>query len=150
MVGRLQLVVFSLADEQYGIDTAQIKEITRMDEITPIPRSPQFIEGVINLRGQILPVACLRKRFGLPPRADTKATRIVIVDAEGLKAGLIVDGVTEVSDIAQALVTPVPDMAASSFVRGVCHHGEALISLLDPVKLFSDELQPGVNLLGQQ
>jgi purine-binding chemotaxis protein CheW len=149
MVSRLQLVIFSLEGEQYGIDTAQVKEIARMEEITPIPRCPQFIEGVLNLRGQILPVVCLRKRFALTARTDTSATRIVIVDAEGLKVGLIVDGVTEVSDIAEPLVTPAQDIAASSFVRGVCHHGEALISLLDPVKLFSDEPQLGVNLLGQ-
>lgn len=149
MVSRLQLVVFSLENELYGIDTAQVKEIARMEEITPIPRCPQFIEGVLNLRGQILPVVCLRKRLGLAPRTDAKATRIVIIDTEGLKVGLIVDGVTEVSDVAQALVTSAPDIAASPFVRGVCHHGEALVSLLDPVKLFSHEPQPGVNTHGQ-
>lgn len=137
MASRLQLVIFSLENEQYGIDTAQVKEIARMEEITPIPRCPQFIEGVLNLRGQILPVVCLRKRLTLSTRTDTTATRIVIVDAEEVKVGLIVDAVTEVSDIAEARVTPAPDLAATSFVTGVCHRGDSLIALLDPVRLFS-------------
>lgn len=149
MVSRLQLVIFSLENEQYGIDTAQVKEIVRMEEITPIPRCPQFIEGVLNLRGQILPVVCLRKRLALSARTDTTATRIVIVDAQELKVGLIVDAVTEVSDIAEARVTPAPDLAATSFVTGVCHHGDSLISLLDPVRLFSAEPHVGVSVLGQ-
>jgi len=148
MVSKLQLVVFSLDREHYGIDTAQVKEIARMEAITPISRCPQFIEGVLNLRGQILPVVCLRKRFALSARTDTPATRIVIVDAEDLKVGLIVDAVTEVSDIAEAKVTPAPDLAATSFVSGVCHHGDTLISLLDPVKLFSAEPQVGVSVFG--
>ncbi|MBT9156448.1 MAG: Chemotaxis protein CheW [Firmicutes bacterium] len=148
MVNRLQLVIFSLGDEQYGIDTAQVKEITRMEAITPIPRCPQFVEGVLNLRGQILPVVCLHKRFALPARTDTQRTRIVIVDSLELKVGLIVDAVSEVSDIAGALVTPAPALASASFVTGVMHHGGTLISLLDPVRLFSAEPQLGVSILG--
>ncbi len=149
MVARLQLVIFSLADERYGITTAQVKEITRMEEIAPIPRCPRYIEGVLNLRGQILPVICLRERFALPTRTDSAATRIIIVDADGLKVGLIVDAVSEVSDIAEALVTPAPDVASTYFVTGVCHHSGTLISLLDPVRLFSTEPQLGVSSIGQ-
>jgi len=144
MVSKLQLVVFSLEREHYGLDTTKVKEIARMEEVTPIPRVPSYIEGVLNLRGQILPIVCLRKRLALPPRQETTTTRIVIVDAEDLKVGLIVDAVTEVSDITNAVVTPAPHLATSSFVTGVCQHGEALVSLLDPVQLFFTDATTGV------
>src|SRR5690606_2880982 len=78
-----QLVVFVLANEHYGVDIGAVNTIIRMQEITAIPRAPSFVEGVINLRGSIIPVIDLRKRFGLPLEEHTKASRIVVVEAGG-------------------------------------------------------------------
>ena len=88
-----QLVVFHLADEFYGVDIAAVNTIIRMQEVTRIPRTPAFIEGVINLRGIIIPVIDLRKRFNLPEGNVTKASRIVVVEAAGQMIGMIVDAV---------------------------------------------------------
>lgn len=140
MASKLQLVVFTLHDEQYAVDTLKVKEIARMESITPIPRTADYIEGVLNLRGQILPVVCLRKRFGLPPRVETKETRIIIIDTDELRVGLIVDAVSEVSDLSAATVTPAPEMASSPYIMGVCHYEGSLVVLLDPLELFKDYL----------
>lgn len=140
MANKLQLVVFTLHGEQYGLDTLKVKEIARMESITRVPRTADYIEGVLNLRGQILPVVCLRKRFGLPPRVETKETRIIIVDTEELRVGLIVDAVSEVSDLSEAVVTPAPDVASSLYIVGVCHYGGSLVVLLDPLELFNEYL----------
>jgi len=89
----VQLVVFGLADESYGVHVLAVEEIIRLQEITAIPHAPAFVEGVINLRGRVIPVLDLRKRFGLPPTEATKSTRIVVVEASGMTVGLVVDSV---------------------------------------------------------
>lgn len=128
------LVVFKLAGESYGVDIGQVWEINEMQAITQVPQAPHFVEGVINLRGQITPVMDLRKRLGLPSRAHDRQTRIMVVQGGSQRLGLIVDSVHEVLTVpAEAveppsqLVTPVQE----GFLRGIAKWEDRLIILFD-------------------
>jgi purine-binding chemotaxis protein CheW len=136
----IQIVVFQLAKESYGIDIAKVQEIKAMSPITAVPRTPAFIEGVINLRGQITPVVNLHTRFGLPKAEYTKETRIIVVNMEGgERVGLIVDGVSEVMRLPEESIEPPSELVAtidSDFVRGIAKvSDERLVILLDLDKL---------------
>ncbi len=129
-----QLVVFSLACDVYGVDIAAVVEIIRMQEITRVPNAPEFVEGVINLRGKICPVIDLRRRFGVHVSETTDESRIVVVEADGDDVGMIVDAVTEVLKIDGACVEPPSEVIASedaSLVEGIANLGERLILLMD-------------------
>ena len=141
----LQLASFRLAQEEYAVDITAVQEIVRMSAITRVPRAPNFVEGVINLRGKIVPVIDLRKRFGMSTIEPTKTTRIVIIQVEGKTVGLIVDAVSEVLRLNSNAVSPTPEMVASevdaAFFKGVGQIGDRLIILLDLQRLLSvDEL----------
>ena len=101
-----QLVVFNLVDEHYGVDIAVVDGIVKMQAITAVPRAPSFVEGITNLRGEVLPVIDLRKRFGLPVGEITKETRIVNVEMEGVKVGMVVDAVNEVLRVSEEAIEP--------------------------------------------
>lgn len=130
-----QVVVFQLAGESYGVDIARVQEIKAMSPITAVPRAPEFVEGVINLRGQITPVVNLHTRFGLEGREHTKETRIIVVNMDGDWVGLIVDSVSEVVRLAGDSIESPSDLVAtvdSDFVRGIAKvNEERLIILLD-------------------
>ena len=129
-----QLVVFDLADEGYGVDISSVREIIRMQDITTVPRTPEFVEGVINLRGKVIPVVDLRKRFGFPESDVTKDTRIVVVDIGGQDIGVVVDSVTEVLRIGADAVEPpssVITTADSEYLLGIAKLDTRLIILLD-------------------
>jgi len=135
-----QLVVFDLANEHYGVDIAAVEGIIKLQPITIVPRAPQFVEGVTNLRGKILPVIDLRKRFGLPCAENSKATRIVVVEMNGLTVGFIVDGVSEVLRISPEAVeppSPIVTTVDSAFIRGIAKAGERLVILLDLNRVLS-------------
>ncbi|MDR7440346.1 MAG: chemotaxis protein CheW [Armatimonadota bacterium] len=128
------LVVVRLDRERYGFAIEHVHEIIRMQEVTRVPRAPEFVEGVINLRGQVIPVLDLRRRFGLPPGERDGTTRIVVVEMNGNRVGVVVDAVLEVLRVPQSSVVPPEDMLATSqvaFLRGVAKHGDGLILLLD-------------------
>lgn len=131
----LQLATFRLSSEEYAVDIAAVQEIVRMSSITRVPRAPSFVEGVVNLRGKIVPVIDLRKRFGLEAIEPTKSTRIIITQVEGKTVGLIVDAVREVLRIESGAISPTPELVASgvetSFFKGVGQLGDRLIVLLD-------------------
>jgi Chemotaxis signal transduction protein len=118
-----QLVAFKIDNEEYGIKIKDVQEINRMTEITKVPRAPYHIDGIVNLRGNIIPVLDLRKLFGLSAKAMTDATRIIIVDSAGEKTGMIVDSVSEVLRFEKALIEPPPELLKSgidsSYVEGV-------------------------------
>lgn len=101
-----QLVIFDLAEETYGVDIGSVREIIRIQEITKVPRTPEFVEGVINLRGKVIPVIALRKRFRFHQAEATKDTRIVVVDIGGTDIGVVVDAVTEVLRLSGDAVEP--------------------------------------------
>lgn len=147
-----QIVVFDLADEQYGIDIASVESIIEMQPVTAIPRAPAFIEGVINLRGVVLPVIDLRKRFDLPAQEPTKKTRIIIVETDGLAVGMVVDAVTEVLRIPEDTVEPLSPLMASvdsAFIEGVAKLDERLIILVNLAQVLSSEEKAEVQPIQQ-
>ncbi len=134
MASERQLVVFDLAEEAYGVDISSVREIIRMQDITQVPRTPEFVEGVINLRGKVIPVVDLRKRFGFNVEEATKDTRIVVVDIGGQDIGVVVDAVNEVLRVAAEAVEPpssVITTADSEYLLGIVKLAARLIILLD-------------------
>jgi purine-binding chemotaxis protein CheW len=135
-----QLVVFELSGESYGVDIGAVNTIIRMQPITHVPRAPEFVEGVINLRGNIIPVIDLRKRFGLNSQEETKASRIVVVETCIGLMGIVVDAVTETLSIPSESIAPPSSLvttAESHYLRGVAKLAERLIILLEIDKLLS-------------
>ncbi|MCE5197879.1 MAG: chemotaxis protein CheW [Armatimonadota bacterium] len=135
-----QLVVFELGNEYYGVDIAAVNTIIRMQDVTAIPRAPSFVEGVINLRGSIIPVIDLRKRFGLPVTEQSKASRIVVVEAGGQLIGMIVDAVAETLRLPSHSIeppSPVISSVDSEYLRGVGKQDNRLVILLDLDKILS-------------
>lgn len=137
-----QLVIFELAGEQFGIDIAIVESIIKMQEITKIPKSNDFVEGVTNLRGAVLPVINLEKRFGITAHEGTKETRIVVVNLDSLKIGMIVDSVSEVLNIDDSIIEPAPSIVTtinSGFITGIARIDSRLVILLDLNKVLSRE-----------
>lgn len=137
-----QLVVFDLASEAYGVHIGAVREIIRLQDITRVPRTPDFVEGVINLRGNVIPVVDLRKRFMLPVAEQTDDNRIVVVDIGGQDIGVVVDAVTEVLRILSDSVEPpssVITTADSDYLMGICKMESRLIILLDLERVLSEE-----------
>lgn len=134
----LQLVTFTLGNEEYAVDILKVQEINRMKEITRVPNSPQYVEGVINLRGKVIPVVNLRKKFGLAERENDEQSRIMIMDIQGITMGLVVDSVSEVLRVPSNIVEPTPPMASNistEFIKGIAKLEDRLIILLDMDRL---------------
>ncbi|MHB1419669.1 MAG: chemotaxis protein CheW [Bacillota bacterium] len=139
-----QLVVFRLAGETYGIDIANVHEIIRMQNITVVPRTPRFVEGVINLRGRIIPVIDLRKRFSIPPEERTQNTRIMVVEVGNVTVGMIVDSVMEVLRLPAANIEPPPpivDGVDVAYLRGVGKVESSLVILLNMDRVLHQDEQ---------
>ncbi|MGE5623879.1 MAG: chemotaxis protein CheW [Methanocella sp.] len=135
----IQLVVFGLAGEDFGVPIAQVREINRLVPITALPKSPPSVLGIINLRGKVIPVISLRDRFGFPKAADDEATRIVVSDVAGQTVGFVVDAVTEVLRLEDAAIEPAPESAASvdsTFIEGIGKVEDRLVIVLDLAKVF--------------
>ena len=133
-MGEFQVVVCQLGDESYGIDIGSVFEIIRFQECTAVPTSPSYVDGVINLRGLIVPVMDLSSRFGLQRPATTKSTRIIVAGTSGRRVGLVVDAVTEVLMVSEGAVEPTPEVVAdhhSAYIRGIAKLGDELVILLD-------------------
>ena len=133
-----QVVSFKLGPEEYGVDIAQVQEINRMVAVTNVPRAPVFMEGVINLRGQLIPIIDLRTRFGMPRAEHTKNTRIVVTEIGTKRVGMVVDSVSEVLRLPLDAIEPAPDMITgvdTEYIRGVGKVDDRLIILLDLAKI---------------
>jgi purine-binding chemotaxis protein CheW len=140
---QLQLVTFEVADEEFAVNILAVQEINRMMEITRVPQAPPEVQGVINLRGKIIPVVDIRKRFNLDERDHNSDNRIIVVKVQGRVIGFIVDCVHEVLRINTSIVEPPPSMITSidsDFIEGVGKLDDRLIILLDLEKLFATEL----------
>lgn len=138
----LQLVTFSIDEEEFGVNILKVQEIIRIMEITRVPRSPEFVEGVINLRGRVIPIVDLRRRFGLAAITHDKDTRIIVIELNSLVVGFIVDAVSEVLRIPADTVEPTPPVAAgvdSEYISGVGKLQDRLLILLDLDKLLTAE-----------
>ena len=135
-------VTFSLADETYAIDVLQVQEVLKMTEIAPVPGVPDYILGIINLRGDVVTVIDARRRMSLPYRTPDDASRIVIIDVGHQNVGILVDAVAEVVQISPSAVDPAPAVGndqTSRFILGVTSTEEGLTILIDLNKLLSDE-----------
>lgn len=136
---QLQLVSFVVAGEEFAVDILAVQEINRMMELTRVPQSPPEVEGVINLRGRIIPVVDLRRRFGMPEAERTEQSRVVVIEVRRRVIGFIVDRVNEVLRISPSIVDTAPQMATSinaDFIAGVGKLQDRLLILLDLPKLF--------------
>jgi len=138
--GILQLVTFHVGNEEFGVEILDVREINRLMDITRVPHAPDFVEGVINLRGQVIPVVDLRKRFGLEAGSRDKDARIVVVELTDKVVGFLVDSVSEVLRVAGSTVEPPPAMVAgieSEYIEGVVKLEDRLLILLDLQKLLT-------------
>ena len=137
-----QVVVFQLMEQVYGVDINSVYEIIRMESITKIPRTPHFVEGVINLRGRIIPVIDLGLRFGLGQSERTQDSRIIIVEVSGQTIGMIVDSVQEVLRVPLNTIEPPPPVVNgvdAAYLRGIAILEQRLIILLDQNKVLMEE-----------
>ena len=139
----IQLVSFMLADEEYGVEVLKVREIIRMPTITKMPNTPHHVEGVINLRGKVIPIISMRKRFGLMEAENSSQTRIMVMDVAGTLTGFIVDAVSEVIRIRSSEIQPPPSMVVSGgieqeFITGVYNHTDRLLIIMDVDRMFSD------------
>jgi purine-binding chemotaxis protein CheW len=138
----LQLVSFAIGDEEFGVEILKVQEINRMISVTQVPNSPHYVDGVINLRGKVIPIIDLRTRIGMPRKEHDKDTRIIVVDLEGKNVGFVVDSVSEVLRIPSNVTEPPPVLASgveSSYITSVAKLEDRLIILLDLEKVLSTE-----------
>lgn len=136
----IQLVTFNLGSEEFGIDILKVNEINRLMEVTKVPKAPKYILGVINLRGVIIPVVDLRRRFRMGKVEVGKKTRIMIIEAINKSICFIVDEVKEVVRISYDRIEPAPEIVAGigcEYLRGVGKVDDRLINIIDSEKLFN-------------
>lgn len=128
----VQLTAFKIGDEEYVVDILRVREVIRPVKITPVRRGPKFVDGVINLRGSVIPVVDMRRRFAIE-EGDSRSRRIVILGVDGLTVGLIVDSVTEVVRVSRTSIQPAPgllDGRRAPFFLGICvYKGRQLVLL---------------------
>ncbi|WP_445765713.1 chemotaxis protein CheW [Rheinheimera sp.] len=138
----LQWVTFKLQEETYGINVMQVQEVLRYTEIAPVPGSPDYVLGIINLRGNVVTVIDTRSRFGLSPADVTDNSRIVIIEAEKQVLGIMVDSVAEVVYLKGSEIDTAPNVGtdeSARFIQGVSNRDGELLILVDLNKLLSDE-----------
>jgi purine-binding chemotaxis protein CheW len=138
------LATFVLDQEEYGVDVRQVQEIRRVGEITAVPRAPEFVRGVINLRGRILPVLDLKRKLGLGEVAVERAARIVVVRVQDRMLGLLVDGASQVLKVPVSRVEPPPEEVVErggDYIRGVAKLEDRLIILIDLGRVLVQELR---------
>ncbi len=147
----IQLVNFNIGDEEFGVDILKVKEINKMTQITKIPNAPQFVEGIINLRNQVIPIIDLRKKLGLNQKASDHNTRIMIVELNTQTIGFIVDKVNEVLRINKAITEEPPKMVSgidSQFITSIGKLEARMLILLDLSKILGeDEIEDMSNLV---
>jgi len=139
-----QLVSFVVENEEFGVDILKVQEIIRTVDITRVPKSPDFVEGVINLRGKIVPVIDLRKRFGIGKKDRDNETRIIVVELTDKVVGFLVDKVKEVIRVEKSIIEPPPELTTnidSSYITGVAKLQDRLLILLDLDRVLSSSEQ---------
>lgn len=139
----VQVVTFELFGETFALPILDVREIIRMVAITPVPQAPGFVEGVINLRGQILPIVDLRRRFGLAPQQRDDNTCIIVVElGNSAVIGLIVDAVREVERLPSDTVTPPPSLVAGAigaeYIKGISNHSDKMMIHIDLRRVFNN------------
>lgn len=133
MSEEIKVIVFALGDEEYGVEVERVKTIERMQPMTRVPKTPEFIKGVINLRGVVTPVLDLRGRFGLPETEYTDDTRIIIVSVKDIEVGMIVDMANDVIDVDSDKIDDPPEAVGgikAKYLRGVAKIGDHRLLVL--------------------
>ncbi len=146
----LQLVTFKLGGEEFGVDILKVQEINRSMEITKVPRAPNFVEGVINLRGRVIPIIDLRRRFGKEHKSHDQNTRIIVFEIRSMIVGFVVDSVSEVLRIKTDTVEQAPPVVAgveSDYIKGIGKLDNRLLILLDLNKIISHEEEEQLQVL---
>lgn len=139
-----QLVIFELGIEHFGIDIASVEGINKILDITKVPQAPAYVEGIANLRGQVIPIVDLHKRFGMANSERTNEARIVVANVGSTKIGMIVSAVSEVLTIDDSIIEPPPSMVSninSTYIVGIANIDGRLIILLDLAKVLTIEEQ---------
>jgi purine-binding chemotaxis protein CheW len=149
--GDFQIVTFFLSQEEFGVDILLVQEIIRPAPVTEVPNTPRFVEGVINLRGKVVPVIDLRRRLNIPTPETDKATRIIIIELEKRVTGFVVDSVSKVITVPAGSVQSAPDMIMSGvegeYITGVSRIDDRLIILLDFSKILTAGEQQQLSVL---
>ncbi len=139
----IQLVSFSLDDEEFGVEVLKVREIIRVPCVTRVPNTPPYVEGVINLRGKVIPIMSIRKRFGIRAAENDKRTRIIVMDVDDELMGFIVDSVSEVIRVSEKEIQPPPTAVTSGIdhecMSGVINQAERLLVLLELEKISSQD-----------
>lgn len=137
----IQLVSFNLDREEFGVCVLKVREIIRMSNVTRVPNTPYYVEGVINLRGKVIPIISLRKKFSLTEKEHDKQTRIIVMDVDGELMGFIVDSVSEVIRVSAGEIQPPPSVVNGGvdqeYLSGVINRADRLLVLLDLERVFS-------------
>lgn len=140
----LQLVSFNIGDEEFGVDILKVQEINRMLEVTRVPNAPEYVDGVINLRGKVIPVIDLRRRFEMARKEHDKNTRVIVVELSGKVIGFVVDAVQEVLRIPRSVTEAPPSIVAgvnADYITGVGKLEDRLLILLDLEKILNQTEQ---------
>ncbi|MBM7036307.1 chemotaxis protein CheW [Vibrio ulleungensis] len=138
----LQWVTFQLEDETYGINVMQVREVLRYSEIAPVPGAPDYVLGIINLRGNVVTVIDTRSRFGLMQGEITDNTRIIVIESDSQVIGILVDSVAEVVYLRSSEIDTTPSVGtdeSAKFIQGVSNRDGKLLILVDLNKLLSDD-----------
>lgn len=140
----VQVVTFELFEEIFALPILDVREIIRMTDITPVPQAPEFVEGVINLRGQIIPIVDLRARFGLESQERDDNTCIIVVEVTSTTVvGLIVDRVHQVDQLPASTILPAPSLVAGAigaeYIKGISNHDDKMIIHIDMQRIFNTE-----------
>lgn len=142
MITETQLACFKIDEERYAADIMLIREIILYRKVMPFPKAPDFIDGIINLRGKVIPVVDMRKRLGLTPKEPGSDTRIIIVKFKGMDIGMIVDSVDKVLRVGNRGIQPSPDILRNieaEYLAGIVMDGEEMVIVLDLEKVLSSD-----------
>ena len=137
-----QLISFIVGEEEYGLEILRVKEVIRIREITRLPRAPSFVKGIINLRGDVIPIIDLRDKFGLEHQGYTSMSRVIVVDVDGRLVGMVVDAASQVVRVPADQIEPPPPIVgglSAEFIKGVGKLDERLIILLNIDRILSTQ-----------
>ena len=147
-----QLVCFTIGDETYGIDIRAVREIRAWSATTVLPNAPDFVRGVINLRGTVVPILDLRARFGMPRTEPTKYNVVIIVSVSARIVGILVDAVSDIITINEDEIRPMPDMEQVSglgFMEGLITVGDRMVGLIGLERMFSGRMLEAADSTGK-
>lgn len=139
-----QYVIFKLNKEEYGVEISHVQEITEIKSITTVPNTPVFVEGIINLRGKIVPIVNIKKRFDLPQKTEMGEQRIIIINLKEKQVGFIVDDASQVLTLDESQIENPPELVAGidrDYIIGIGKVDEKIIVLLDLEKILSEQEQ---------